>query len=92
MKKKITIIIQNSKNLRYCRLKFSKVERMQRPGTGAIRTQTQPAKPKREITKITNSQNTKRTYGQPNEQLFLKRWPPSLKQYEHKYGETSPKL
>ena len=38
---------------------------MQRPGTEAIRTQTQPSKPKREIIKITNSQNTKRAYGQP---------------------------
>ena len=47
-----------------------KVERMQRSGTEAIRTQTQPSKPKREITKITNSQNTKRSYGQPSEQLF----------------------
>ena len=28
-----------------------------------------------EVTKITNSQNTKRTYGQPSEQLFPKRWP-----------------
>ena len=34
-----------------------------------------PPKPKREITNITNSQNTKRTYGQPSEQLFPKRWP-----------------
>ena len=48
---------------------------MQRPGTEAIRTQIQPSKPKREITKITNSQNTKRTYGQPSEQLFTKRYP-----------------
>ena len=31
--------------------------------------------PKREITKITNSQNIKRIYGQPSEQLFSKRWP-----------------
>ena len=44
-------------------------------GPEAIRTQIQPSKPKREITKITNSQNTKRTYGQPSEQLFPKRWP-----------------
>ena len=43
---------------------------MQRSGNEAIRTQIQPSKPKREITKITNSQNTKRTYGQPSEQLF----------------------
>ena len=48
---------------------------MQRPGTEAIRTQIQPSKPKWEITSITNSQNTKRTYGQPSEQLFPKRWP-----------------
>ena len=48
---------------------------MQRSGTEAIRTQIQPSKPKPEITKITNSQNTKRTYGQPSTQLFPKRWP-----------------
>ena len=35
---------------------------MQRSGSEAIRTQIQPLKPKREITQITNSQNTKRTY------------------------------
>ena len=51
-----------------------KVKHMQRSGTEAIRTQIQPSKPKREITKITNSQNTKRTIGQPSEHLFLKRW------------------
>ena len=39
------------------------------------RTQLQPSKPKRKITNITNSQNTKRTYGQPIGQLFPKRWP-----------------
>ena len=50
---------------------------MQRLGTEAIRTQIQPSKPKRKITKITNSQNTKLTYGQPSEQLFPKRWPHS---------------
>ena len=49
--------------------------RMQRPGTGAIRTKIQPSIPKREITKITNSQYTKRTYGQASEQLLSKRWP-----------------
>ena len=49
------------------------VKRMQRPGTVAIRTQIQPTKPKQEITKITNSENTKRAYGQPCEQLFPKR-------------------
>ena len=48
---------------------------MQRSGTEAIRTQTQPSKPKREITNITNNQNTRRTGGQPSEQLFPKRWP-----------------
>ena len=47
---------------------------MQRSGTETIRTEIQPSKPKREITKITNSQNTKITYGQPSEQLFPKRW------------------
>ena len=45
---------------------------MQRPGTGASRTQIQPSKPKREITKITNSQNTKRTYGQQNAKIERK--------------------
>ena len=48
---------------------------MQRSGTEAIRTQIQSSKPKQEITKITNSQNTKRTYYQQSEQLFPKRWP-----------------
>ena len=56
-----------------------KVKSMQRPGTEAIRTQIQLSKPKREITKIkiANSQNTKRTYDSPSDQLFPKRWPPS---------------
>ena len=48
---------------------------MQRSRTEAIRTQLQPSKPKREITIITNNQNTKKTRGQPSEQLFSKRWP-----------------
>ena len=48
---------------------------MQWSGTEAIRTQIQPSKPKRKIINITNSQNTKRTYGQPSEQLFPKTWP-----------------
>ena len=48
---------------------------MLRSRTEAIRIQIHPSTPKREITKITNSQNTKRTYGQPSEQLFPKRWP-----------------
>ena len=51
---------------------IQKVIRMQRPGTEANRTQIQPSKPKRETNKITNNQNTKRTYGQPSEQLFPK--------------------
>ena len=34
---------------------------------------TPAPKPKREITNITNIQKTKRTYGQPSEQLFPKR-------------------
>ena len=51
-----------------------KEKSMQRSGTEASRTHIQPSKPKREITKITNSQNTKRTYGQPSEQLFPQRW------------------
>ena len=46
---------------------------MQRSGTEAIRTQIQPSNPKREIAKITNSQHTMRTYGQPSEQLFSKK-------------------
>ena len=37
----------------------TKVKSMQRPGTEAIITQIQPSKTKREITKITHSQNTK---------------------------------
>ena len=49
-----------------------RVKSIQRSGTEAIRTQIQPSKPKREITKIKNSQNTKRTYGQRSEQLLSK--------------------
>ena len=45
---------------------------MQRSRTEAIRSQFQPSKPKREITNITISKNTKRTYGQPSEKLFPK--------------------
>ena len=45
--------------------KYLIVKSMQRSGTEAIGTQIQPSKPKREINKITNSQNKKRTYGQP---------------------------
>ena len=39
---------------------------MQRSGTEAIRTQLQPSKPKREITNITNSQNTNQTKNNMN--------------------------
>ena len=46
---------------------------MQISGTEAIRTQIWPSKPKWEITNITNSQNTKRTYGQPSEQVFFRK-------------------
>ena len=46
---------------------------MQKPGTEAMRTQI--PKPKREITELTNGQNTKRTFGQPREHLFPKTWP-----------------
>ena len=49
-----------------------KVKIMQRAGAEAIRTQLQPSKQKREITSITNGENTKRTYVQPSEQLFLR--------------------
>ena len=48
---------------------------MQRSGTETIRTKIQPSKRKGEITLITNSQNTMRTYGQPIKQSFPKRWP-----------------
>ena len=48
---------------------------MKETGTEAIRTKIQPSKTKLEITKTTNSQNTKRIYVQPCEQLFPKRWP-----------------
>ena len=52
-----------------------KVKDMQRSETEAIGTKIQSSKPKREILNITNSQNTKRTYGQPSKQLSPKRWP-----------------
>ena len=50
------------------------VRKYKKSGTEVIRTQIQPSKPKQEITNITNRQNAKRTYGQPSEQLFHKRW------------------
>ena len=52
-----------------------KVKSMQRSWTEAIR-HLQHSKPKREIN---NRTNTKRTYGQPREQLFPKRWPLSIR-------------
>ena len=61
---------------------------MQRSGTEAIITRLQPSKPKREITNITNSQNTKRTYGQPSEQLFPKRCPLSNPNRTKNYMNT----
>ena len=42
---------------------MGEVKLMQRSGTEAIRTQNQPSKPGREITNITNGQNTKRISG-----------------------------
>ena len=75
---------------------IKKVKSMHRSGTEAIRAQTQPSKPKRKITKITNSQNTNRTYGQPSEKLFSKRWPLSnpnrTKIIRTHVGDTSQKL
>ena len=56
-----------------------KVKSMQRTGSEATRNQIQPSKPKREIANVTNSQNTKRTYSQPSEQLFPKRWQTEIK-------------
>ena len=55
-------------------LPCAEVKCMQGPGTEAIRTKIQPSKPKRDIPKITNIQNTERTYNQPSEQLFPERW------------------
>ena len=64
-----------------------KVKSMQRSGNEAIRNQPSPQNPKREITNITNSQNTKRTYSQPSEQLFPKRLPLSIRT-EHQKQAT----
>ena len=52
----------------------AKVKRKQCTGIGTRRTQILPSKPKREITKITNRHNTKRTFGHPSKQFFPKRW------------------
>ena len=64
-----TVRLYNSQQL----FMLYKLKSMQRSGTEAIRIQFQPSKPKREITKTTNSKTTKRTYGQPSVQLLLKR-------------------
>ena len=51
---------------------------MQRSGTEAARTWTQPSKPKRDKTNIINTKIVKIhkvTYGQQRDQLFSKRWP-----------------
>ena len=76
--------------------KMLKVKRMQTSGTEAIRTQIKPSKPKREITKITNSkiqrEHIVNCYG---EQLFPKTWPLSNPYRTNNYMntcETSPKL
>ena len=61
---------------------------MQRSGTEAIRAKIQPSKPNKEITKITNSQNTRRTYDQPSEQLITKRWPLSNPNQNEKNEHT----
>ena len=66
-----------------------RVKSMQISGTEAIRTQIQPSKPKREITKIRNCQNTKRTYGQPSEHLVPKRL---LPQQNYRLGTVSNEL
>ena len=51
-----------------------KVMRKQWTWTGAIRRRIPLSKPKWDINKITNRQNTTRTNGQPSRQLFPKRW------------------
>ena len=49
---------------------LQRVKSMQRSGTEAIKIQLQHSKPKWEITNITNSQNTNRTYGRPSNSLL----------------------
>ena len=60
---------------RYNNVTLFKVKRMQRSGAEAIRIQIKPSRSKRGKSNIANSQNTKRTYGLPSEQLFSKRRP-----------------
>ena len=68
---------------------------MQRSGTKAIRTQIQPSKPKRKITNIRNSQNTK-THIVNRENSYFPKGGHSTTEIELNYmnakGETSPKL
>ena len=77
--RKWTILLARVTVFAYCLVSCSfmkiEVKSMQRTGTEAIRTQIQPSKPKPEIIDISNSQNTKRTYGQPSEQLVPKTCP-----------------
>ena len=54
---------------------YGESNKFAKPGNGAIGTYIPTSNLKWEITKITNSQYTKKTYGQPSEQLFPKRWP-----------------
>ena len=65
--------IKGPENLIQTMMMLGIVNSNQNSGTEAIRTQIQPLKPKQEIANITNSQSTKRTYGQPSNQLFPKR-------------------
>ena len=46
------------------------------------------SRPKFEITKITISQNTKKTYGKPIEQLSPKKWPLSYLNIDNYYLDT----
>ena len=51
-----------------------RVKYMQRLETEAIRIQVLSSNPERETTFIKDSQNTKKTYGEPSKQLFPERW------------------
>ena len=69
-----TFTLQRSENIQPTS-KLQKAKDKQLPGTDTIRTKAQPSEPKWKIMKMTISQNTKRTYSKPNEQLSPKRWP-----------------
>ena len=59
----------------YCLFDILKViKSMQKQELKQSEPNSSPRNPNREITYITNSQNTERAYGQPSEQLFPKRW------------------